>query len=67
MKKIGIACDNYKITKFENELSINGFKDYKIKSFTKNIKLIIINVSDYEVNKIKNICQLLEIDFKRRN
>lgn len=72
MKKIGIACDPYKVEKFKTELEKGGYTDYEV---THNaeiqpgvfLSVIRVEVPDNEVKAIAKICQMVELHFKRGN
>lgn len=72
MKKIGIACDQYKVKKFLAALSEAGFADVKesgkiFKSPTSPVLITIENVPADRVHDIHKICMKLEMDFRRSN
>ena len=67
---IGIVADNYKLAKFERELSINGFTEYTITPFTDATSTIKIQVKDSRSKAaidIKRICEYVELYFKQSN
>lgn len=71
MKKIGIACDDYKLEKFKRELDSNGYK-FDVIPFGKCLSVIQIHIEDCDFNKetldeIKTICHNIEFHFHRSN
>ena len=56
MKKIGISCEHYKVEKFKQELTDNGFTDFKVTSGLK-LCVITINAPEASISEIQNICQ----------
>jgi hypothetical protein len=71
VKKIGIVADNYKVEMFGKELEKAGFKfslydsiGSKL-SFTKDTTIIQVWVPNDRVQEVRNICELVELHFKR--
>lgn len=50
MKKIGIACDDYKLEKFKRELDSNGY-EFDVLPFGKCVSVIQIHIEDCDFNK----------------
>lgn len=67
MKKIAIVADNYKVSKFKEQLKAKGFDDIKTTSFTPTSTTIMVNTEDDKIDDIRKICQLVEMHFKRSN
>lgn len=67
MKKTGIVCDDYKLTKFKEELEKAGFTNLEIKPFTKNTTAIFVQIEESQQNKLTALCVTVESYFKRRN
>ena len=67
IKKLGIACDNYKQSKFETELKKAGFNDYEITKLNTQCKFIKIKVDESKIMEVKKVCQMVELHFKHRN
>lgn len=66
MKNAGIVADDYKLKKFEEELTKAGFTNYKITSpFTKGTSVINVIVKNSQLNDVKKICLKVENHFKR--
>lgn len=69
MKKIGITCDEYKLKKFEEELTAKGFTDFKVFKLPHNTKLIqvLVKEEDFKAHAetIRRLCVRLEYHFKR--
>lgn len=66
MKKVGIACDNYKVETYKAELTKRKFTDFKVlDGLTPDMKIIQVTTEDNRVDTIKKICEELEGYFKR--
>ena len=64
---IGIACDDYKLKKFEKELTKKDF-GYEIqKGVTKDTKLIQVQAEKNQLKELENLCKNVELHFKRSN
>ena len=65
-KKVGIVCDNYKVTKFKEELDSKGFTYTVIPSakLIEDTSSIIIQTEEENIPKIKTICEEVELHFK---
>jgi hypothetical protein len=64
MKTVGIACDNYKISKYEAELTLHDLTDYKIIKLMPKTSLIQVKVKIEQVEVVQHICQKLEAQFQ---
>lgn len=64
--KVGIVCDNYKLTKYKNELTKKGF-EFITAPFTHNTTTIQVNTTEDKVGEIKKLCEKLEFEFKNSN
>ena len=64
MKKIGIVADNYKLEKFRQELSKNGFNDFEVKPFAAKVSTIFVKVEDDQVKDIAAICKHVELQMR---
>lgn len=58
--KIGIICDNYKVAKFKQELEKEKLVICNEKPFAKDKTLLTLLCEKFQVDKIRNICILLE-------
>ena len=67
MKTIGIACNNYKLLKFEAELKDKGLNKYTTSIFKESVVLIKITCEEKEIPKIAKICESVESFFKAQN
>lgn len=67
MAKVGIACDNYKIDRFDKELIEQGFSIFEKAALTKAVSIITILCDESDIPKIHSICKKIEIHFKRSN
>lgn len=66
-KTVGITCDNYKLSKFEEELKRLGFT-YKITgSFIGNNSIIKVFTTADKVWKIEKMCEKIQQYFNVRN
>jgi len=61
MKKVGIACDVYKVKRFREELTSNGFTDFEVSpGVTSGTRMIYVNVEDDQVHDIHTICMKVQ-------
>lgn len=70
MKKVGIVCDNYKVSKFREELSAKGFSEVNEKQFghaDSKTTLLSITTEEAKVPTVHTICRAVEDHFKRGN
>jgi hypothetical protein len=71
MKTIGITCDNYKVDKFEQELTLKGYEDFEVFKLTETTKVIKVTVESaqfhFHAEQIRRLCVRLEHHFKRSN
>lgn len=63
----GIAADNYKLDKFKSELIKAGYYKFEINSFTKDTSIIKVEIGNNDISIFKNICESVELYFKRSN
>ena len=66
-KTVGIVVDDYKVDKFKTELTKAGFLDFTITAFRSDCSTIKLSVDAKDVNKVGNICSLVEMHFKQSN
>ncbi len=66
-KTIGIAVDNYKLSKFKRELKKNGFKNFEIIELSATESLIRIKISNSKYHKLKKLVQNLNLFFQSGN
>lgn len=67
-KTVGIAVDNFKVTRFKKALNAAGFNDLKIRRMKDDCALIQIRGVDIKrVIDIQAICVKLQAEFQRRN
>lgn len=64
MKKIGIVADNYKLEKFRQELTENGFTDFDIKPFAAKVSTIFVKTEDDRVKDLAQICKRVELQMR---
>jgi len=71
MKKIGIACDNYKLEHYKQKSKEDGFENVTVTQLSKGVKFIsiLVHASHFAeaTIKINKICTLAEIHFKQSN
>jgi hypothetical protein len=67
VKKVGIVADNYKLNKFEKELTAAGFTNFKITPFTEDTSAITLYVLPKQVHDVHKICNKVEMHFKQSN
>jgi hypothetical protein len=67
-RTVGIVADDYKLEKFKQELAANGFNDFTVHRFTKNVSTIKVQLKDIkDVRALGNICRLVELHFNHSN
>ena len=70
MKKIGIVCDNYKVEKFKQSLK-EKYPTLEVTThvFSKQNKLTLIKFSllPSEIDEVRKICTVCEIEFGQSN
>lgn len=66
MKKIGVPCDNYKIERFKREFDQMGII-YDLKPLTKAVSTFFIYVEEDQVQKVYEMCQQVQMDYKFGN
>jgi hypothetical protein len=64
MKKIGIVADDYKLERFKKELTQQGFTDFEVKQFTKNVSTIYVQIQDNQISKVADIWKRVELHYK---
>lgn len=68
IRTVGIVTHDYKLEKFKQELTANGFNDFTVHSFTKSASTIKVQLKDIkDVRALGNICRLVELHFKYSN
>ena len=67
LKTGAIVADNYKLKKFQKELTKKGFTDFKIEPFRDETSVIKVKIPSDKVKEIEKICKLVELHFKRSN
>lgn len=65
--KVGIACDDYKVDKFKQELSKNGFDKVNVTRLMRGTQLITIETTDDKKETLRRLCVKMEHGFKRSN
>ena len=60
IKKVGVACDNYKLPKFKKQLKKKGFTDFEVHDLTPTTSLIQIRCKVQDIHKVKKICTNIE-------
>lgn len=63
----GIVVDDYKLDKFKERLTEDGFTDFEVVPFTQNSSTIKVNHEFNLILDIKKLCTELELGFKRSN
>lgn len=66
MKKVCIACDNYKVSKFKEALKAKGWK-VSVKQLNHAVSGLTLKVKEEEVESVGKLCKELEIGFKQSN
>lgn len=66
MKRIGIVADNFKVEKFREELTKNGFTEFEEKQLPRGITSIYLMVEESKISQISEICRRVELYFKVR-
>ena len=64
MKTIGIMCDHYKVDKFKELLTKNGFTNFEVKP-QKDMTIIKVIVRKQNINKVHKICQQVEAFYNK--
>ncbi len=70
IKKAGIVCDNYKVSKFKEELDAKGYTDYKVqenKGPLQGTTTIQVKVPEDKLGEVKMLREYVEWYFKNRN
>ncbi len=65
-KQFGIVCDNYKLNKFEKELTKAGFQ-YNTEPFKYDCITIIVIAPAKKLMEVKKLCEKVEFHFKKSN
>jgi hypothetical protein len=65
-RTFGIACDDYKLARFEDNLNDQGFSDYKITRLKPGVQLISVETTQDKFDQIKKLCVDVEAFFKNR-
>ena len=64
MKTVGIACDNYKQDKFEEELKKNGFTQYTISPLTMYTEIIKVKIDEKDLSRFALLVKTINDSFK---
>jgi hypothetical protein len=64
--KIGIGTDNFKLDKFREELTRNGFPKFTVEPFVGQTSVITLYVRQHQRRDVANICYNVEQYFKTR-
>lgn len=66
-KKAGIVADNYKVARFEKELTRLGF-EYLVMPFAESTSQIHVFIDNPgQIKQIERLCREVELHFKRAN
>lgn len=66
IKKMGIACDHYKVDYFKEQLKANGYNNFEVTK-GKDFTVITVHAPWHEADKVQKVCKECELYFKRRN
>jgi hypothetical protein len=66
-KKVGIACDDYKLAKFKEELNAAGFTQLTEHKLTENSYILTVEVPVNKVGEVHRLCKRVQTYFHNRN
>lgn len=64
--KAAIVADNYKVKRFEKELTKAGFDDVEKKAFTETTTTLTINAPCHRKKDLEKLCKKIENHFRNR-
>lgn len=65
--KVAIIADNYKLPKFREALAKANIVVTGETPFVQKTTVMSLMISHNQLNEVKNICELLEINFNQSN
>lgn len=66
-KTIGIVADNWKVDSFKDNLTKNGFTDFEVFPFTRDVSTIKVKAKESDITKLSQLIRLVEMNLKRSN
>jgi hypothetical protein len=64
IKRIGIVADDFKVEKFREELTKDGFADFDEKQLPNGVTSFYLMVEEDRIPRVAEICRRVELHFK---